>query len=328
VRILMVSLQNLCLGIRYQLVGIVDQKMSEFKRLPKPEMRSYGNRRDVRIETEARDIQTTIYMPEHPARATRAYIQLNGLTANRFSMHLPARLAAERGNVAITFDYRSNSMAPGAIDRNVRDCTEVVTATRNMFDDLTICLLGLSMGGEVAIKTAARGDVQAAMRPGGVGVRPSVTAVAAAGLTKEGIPLPEGIRRVASFSSESGRLLVNHLTDTLGLAQACGAHTVRRSLGVIGEIRDITGGVNARREAVMAASGIAQPFMRTFNGNYDGLIPRIPQERGISDLPFDEREWYNGRHCDLAFDPSIASSIYGSDIDYDLYPSSSELVAA
>jgi pimeloyl-ACP methyl ester carboxylesterase len=285
--------------------------MSEFRRSPKTEIRSYGSRSDTSIETDGKDICTTIYQSRHPARASRVYVMANGLTANRYSMHLPSKLAAQNGDIAITFDYRSKSFARGAIERNVNDCADVVEAARAKFG-LTVCLIGLSMGGEVVLKTAARPDVQENMRAVD-DFRPSVNAVAAAGLTEEGIPLLEAIKRAPNIAGETGALMLTHLIDAVGIAQACGAHTVRRSLGVIGDVRDLTGGVNARTDVALAANGSAKPLMRTINGLHDGLILKGPQSRGVEDLQFDQKLWYSGGHCALAFNPSLSNLvIYGS----------------
>jgi hypothetical protein len=286
--------------------------MSELKLIQRRERRKHPNRTERLIRSGNKAIEATVFLPDKPDEAKRVYVQANGLTTNRYSMELPAYRATEYGDIAFTFNYSSNKLSPGAIARNVADCAAVVNAARAEYD-LTISMVGLSMGGEVVLKTAAREDVQDSLMAAN-GIRPTVTAVAAAGLTKEGIPIVEGAKRVvAGFLPETGRLLIDHKAKTLFVAQACGVHTLRRSLGVLGEIRDLTGAENARNDVVLAHESESMPYLRTYNGIRDSLVPFRFQQVGVQDLPFDRRESYDGGHCDIAFKSEISDFIYMAD---------------
>jgi uncharacterized protein len=108
-----------------------------------------------------------------PSRNRAAVIALHGTASNRLGVERHARLLARHGYGVLALDLRGHGESDGrstsaawTMDEDVGAAVEWLAARRDVSPE-KVALLGVSMGGEVALRVAARrGDVRATVAEG------------------------------------------------------------------------------------------------------------------------------------------------------------------
>jgi pimeloyl-ACP methyl ester carboxylesterase len=259
--------------------------------------RSYGIRQEGWVLTE--DTATPITLRTPYDSSDSLLVLANGWTGDLNSMRTPAIEAVRAGHNAVTFGY-SNTGTRAALEENAKEMATVMKAMPHKWEQ---SVMGLSMGGRVAIMAMRRPDVPR---------QNSATLVASAGFLPRNPSLRETIQHL---SAEGAELAVHSLIRPLTAAKvgySAARHVVRRPWAVGAEIMELTHG--SVHDDVLALKELPDaPDLHFAYGDRDKLIPPDVQEEGIVDMPFDTVWRYPGGHTALVFRPVIARRLLGVD---------------
>jgi hypothetical protein len=258
----------------------------------------YGNRYSGIVETEDRNIEITWREPPKPDRAKAIYVLVNGLTAAKSSMRVPAIEAVRDNNYSLTFNYTNKSVLH-PIEKNVDDLVAVVDSLPS---ELGRRGIGLSMGGRVLTESVPK-----TLLP-----LESATMVASAGYIREHVSYKEALQHFVSTAPELADLLIKHPIQALHVGGTAVNNCIHRNKAVAAElVQLINGTVHHLIPHIKAHHD--SPHMRFMYGDSDPLLPPEYQAKGVHGLPFDHVEMYSGGHLTFVSDPSLSRRIFELD---------------
>lgn len=275
--------------------------MGELHLKDKKQRREYGNRYEGWVETDKGNVGVTLRQPFHANRSREtAYAMASGLGGPKVSMRLPAHKAVEAGYTSITFEYSNKVWTREALTRNAHDLSAIIIALAN--EGYTQRVLGLSMGGRVAVKSLV--EVGSLVE--------SSTLVAPAGLLYRDPTKGEVVKHFTATAPEVARLATKSLARTLYLGAKTLHHGITRGPAMAAELCELIQG-NEHNTLIDIKRNNYAPRIHLMYGSDDRLMPPWAFEMSIDGLPFDHIEAYRGGHMALVDDPKIAQRVFEID---------------
>jgi hypothetical protein len=265
--------------------------------LGKAHRRDYGTRYEgYVVRDDGEEVDITYRATKKRGGAKAVYGLVNGLTAGKATMRLPAVVGANKGYDTITFDY-SNKRIKDALHSNAQDLAAVLASAEHEKKRA----IGLSEGGRVATKALTLIKMEAA------------TFVAPAGyILNNNLSLAKGALVLSAVGPEMAKTGLRHPVSSAHLIASCLRNCFERPFGVAGEMNELKRG--GEHDIVHAIKGGEEPPVLTFMyGERDKLLQAVRQAAGTVGLPLDAILSYPGGHCDLATDPNLSSTIYTND---------------
>ena len=246
-----------------------------------------------------------VWLPDGAARAV--FVALHGFNDYSNAFAAPAAYWRDRDIATYAFDQRGFGATPyrgewagaGPMTRDVRDAVALVRARH---PGAPVYLLGVSMGGAVAMLAAAGAAGSPAVRPAG-GAAPPLAAgppplavdglvlVAPAVWGRSTMPLSYRVAlwlgaHTLPWSTVSGRGLKILPSDNIDMLRALSADPL-----VIKETRigTIDGLVDLMDDALAASDRVTLPVLVLY-GARDEIIPKAPTRRMLAAMPTNARK--------------------------------------
>lgn len=265
--------------------------------LEKASQRPYGQRQHGQVEfglaNKPHKIDIT-YRKTNDDRDKPLYILATGWIGKRDSMRLVAHQLAKAGFNSIAFNY-SNIGTKQAINHNKDDLLAIIDSQEQ---NQKLRLIGLSMGGLVTAKAVKE-----------VGARvDSATLVASAGFMNDGLDYILGAEGLLSTWAEVINMWRFNPSQAMHLGASSVSHCLKRSPAILSEMVELMGTGEQHLIKEIKANKNA-PKLNFLYALKDRILPARQQQEGISGLPFDKVEGYNGGHLDLVVYPWLTDHI-------------------
>jgi len=240
-----------------------------------------------------------VWLPDGTPKAV--FVALHGFNDYSNAFAAPAAYWRERGIATYAFDQRGFGATPyrgewAGVEAMSRDAKDAVALVHARHPGTPVYLLGVSMGGAVAMIAAADAGSASgaigspAIRPAGTGASPlavdGLVLVAPAVWGRSTMPLSYRVTlwigaHTLPWSTVSGRGLEITPSDNIEMLRALAADPL-----VIKETRigTIDGLVDLMDDALAAADRVTLPVLVLY-GARDEIIPKAPTRRMLAAMP-------------------------------------------